>query len=133
VRANVVPNRQVENVLPLVTQHIMPASTVFTDEAGVYKRLPKQGYAHHRINHGARVYVKGNVHTQTIEGFWSLLKNGIRGTHHAVGAGYLQSYVNEYVFRYNHRRDAQPMFRAIQGRVVKVRQGRYGKYAPVGE
>ncbi len=111
----------------------MPESTVFTDEAKGYTNLPKHGYAHHRVNHTAKVYVVGNVHTNTIEGFWSLLKNGIRGAHHAVGAAYLQSYVNEYAFRYNHRDDSQPMFAAITGRVNKTRHGRYGEYAPVGE
>lgn len=57
----------------------------------------------------------------------------IRGAHHAVGAAYLQSYVNEYTFRYNHRDDEQPMMAATKGRVNKTRHGRYGQYAPVGE
>ena len=80
-------------------------STLFTDEAKGYTNLAKHGYQHHRVNHSAKVYVRGNVHTNTIEGFWSLLKNGIRGAHHAVGASYLQSDINEYAFRYNHRDD----------------------------
>ncbi len=88
---------------------------------------------HHRINHSAKVYVEGAVHTQTIDGFWSLLKNGIRGVHHSVGAGYLQSYVNEYTFRYNHRKDAAPMFGIVRGQVKKVRYGRYGHYSPIGD
>ena len=57
------------------------------------------------MNHSAKVYVDGDVHTNTIEGFWALLKTGILGTHHGVGADQLQSYVNEYAFRYNHRDD----------------------------
>jgi transposase-like protein len=129
----VIPDRRLGTVVPLVVAKVMPSATVFTDDAPVYDRLNQRGYAHHRINHSAKVYVKGNVHTQTIEAFWSLLKNGIRGAHHAVGAAYLQSYVNEYAFRYHHRDDAQPMFGAITGRVSKTRHGRYGAYAPVGE
>ena len=131
VRAKVVPNRASENVLPLVAEHVMPTSTVSTDEAHVYKRLPKQGYQHRRINHGARVYVRGEVHTNTIEGFWALLKTGIIGTHHAVGGKYLQSYVNEYAFRYNHRNDGRPMFHAIAERITRTRYGRFGVYAPI--
>ena len=73
------------------------------------------------------------MHTNTIEGFWSLLKNGIRGAHRAVGADYLQDYVNEYTFRYNHRGDDQPMFRTIANQVREVRAGRYGQYARIGE
>ena len=112
---------------------VMPDATVFTDDAPAYNSLKKRGYAHHRINHSAKIYVHGNVHTQTIEGFWSLLKDGIRGAHHAVGAHYLQSYVNEYAFRYNHREDDRPMFGAITDRVKATRHGRYGAYTPVGE
>ena len=99
VRAQALPNRKAASVLPLVATHIMPAAAVFTDDAPVYNRLKKQGYTHHRINHTAKVYVRGNVHTNTIEGFWSLLKNGIMGVHHSVGAQHLQTYVNEYAFR----------------------------------
>jgi hypothetical protein len=65
--------------------------------------LGKRGYPHQRINHAARVYVDGDVHTQTIEGFWSLVKNGIGGVYHSVSAKWLQSYLDEYAWRYNHR------------------------------
>jgi transposase-like protein len=132
VKAKVVENVRKGTLLPLVSEHVMPDATVFTDEHQAYNGLGKRGYTHHRVNHTAKVYVVGNVHTNTIEGFWSLLKNGIRGTHHAVGAGYLQDYVNEYVFRYNHRDDAAHMFRVIEGRVRKVRAGKHGEYAPIG-
>jgi transposase-like protein len=79
-------------------------SIVNTDEATHYAPLAKDGkFNHATINHNARVYVSGDVHTQTIEGFWSLVKRGISGTHHAVSAKYLQGYLNEYVWRYNTR------------------------------
>lgn len=68
----------------------------------------------------------------TIEGFWSLLKNSIRGTYRAIGPDYLQSYVNEYTFRYDHREDETPMFSTIAGRIRAVRGGQHGEYAPVG-
>ena len=133
IRTQVVPNVRKTALIPLVVAHVMPESTVFTDEAKGYTNLPKHGYTHHRVNHSAKVYVSGNVHTNTIEGFWSLLKNGIRGAHHAVGANYLQSYVNEYAFRYNHRDDKAPMFVTLKDRTTAVRHGRYGEYAPIGE
>jgi transposase-like protein len=60
-------------------------------------------YTHRRVNHSAGVYVEGDAHTQTIEGFSSLLKSGLRGTYHSVSAKWLQSYLNEYAWRYNHR------------------------------
>lgn len=133
VTAKVVSNVRRATLEPLVMEHVMPPTTVFTDEHAAYDKLGNRGYQHHRVNHSARIYVSGRVHTNTIEGFWSLLKNGIRGAHHAVGADYLQSYVNEYVFRYNHRDDAAPMFETLASRVTKTRHGRYGEYAPVGE
>ena len=55
----------------------------------------------------------GNAHTNTIENFWSLLKGGISGVYHAVSEKYLQAYLNEYVFRYNHRKDDNPMFLSV--------------------
>jgi ISXO2-like transposase domain len=64
--------------------------------------------------------VDGDVHTQTIEGFFGLLKNGIRGVYHAVSEKYLQSYLDEYCFRYNARESSTPLFFLILGRVRKA-------------
>lgn len=82
-----------------------------------YNTLQKSGYVHHRINHSAKVYVVGDIHTNTIEGFWSLVKRGISGVYHSVSAKYLQNYLDEYSFRYAHRRDVTPMFQTILGQV----------------
>lgn len=71
---------------------------------------------HRRVHHAARVYVDGDAHTNSIEGFWSLTKRGIGGVYHAVSAEYLQSYLNEYAFRYNRRDEAEPIFQAILDR-----------------
>lgn len=133
VKAKVVTNVRKGTLLPLVTAHVMPSATVFTDEHLAYSNLTKLGYAHRRVNHSAKVYVTGDVHTNTIEGFWALLKTGIVGTHHSVGAKYLQSYVNEYAFRYNHRKDTTPMFQILARRLAKVRHGNYGEYAPISQ
>ena len=133
LQAFVTADTKARTIKRLVAAHVLPVSMVFTDEARRYGFLRHSGYSHRRVHHRARVYVDGNVHTNTIDGFWSLLKNGIRGAHRAVGAGYLQDYVNEYVFRYNHRRDVQPMFRSIAERVGVVRAGKLGGYAPVGK
>jgi hypothetical protein len=58
---------------------------------------------HLRIAHNQNIYVNGSVHTNTIEGFFSLVKNGIRGVYHSVSAKWLQGYLNEYAWRYNQR------------------------------
>lgn len=121
------------SVMPIVESRVLPKSMIYTDEWRAYDGLTKKGYEHKRIAHAEKVYVVGNVHTNTIEGFWSLLKNGIRGVYHSVSAKHLQSYVNEYAFRYNHRSDSTAMFSLIQAQAKKVRRGRYGAYAPVGQ
>ena len=68
-----------------VTQFVLPAASVFTDEWVGYNKPGQQFNSHHRVNHSQSIYVNGNVHTNTIEGFWSLLKRGISGNYHAVG------------------------------------------------
>lgn len=103
VVAMTVPNVQRATVMPHVIKRVLPASTVYTDEYAIYKTLPREGYEHDTVEHGAGVYVSGDVHTNTIEGFWSLVKRGISGTHHMVSAKHLQGYLNEYVWRYNNR------------------------------
>lgn len=91
---------------------------VYTDEMPSYNGLPALGYQHKRIYHAAKVYVIGDIHTNTIEGFWSLVKRGIDGVHHAISAKYLQDYINSYSFRWNHRDDETPMFTQIISRIV---------------
>ena len=81
----------------------MPASVVFTDEARFYEGLGTMGFDHGRVHHAANIYVSGNAHTNTIEGFWSLTKNGIRGVSHNVSAKYLPLYLNEFSWRFNNR------------------------------
>jgi transposase-like protein len=88
---------------------------VATDESGLYVRLAKRGYKHEAVRHSAGEYVRGVVHTQTIDGFWSLLKRGILGTFHNVSAKYLPLYVAEFEFRYNNRNNPD-IFGAAVGR-----------------
>ena len=71
------------------------------------------------MHHASGVYVDGDVLTNTLEGSWSLVKRSIGGAHHAVSAKYLQSYLNEYTFRWNHREDTNPMFQTMLGWVRK--------------
>jgi len=117
VKAMVVPDRKQDTLRPLVKKYVLPESTVFTDDFASYDGLDIRGFTHKRINHSAGVYVMGDVHTQTIEGFWSLIKNGIRGVYHQVGAKYLQSYLDEYSFRYNRRHSGNLIFTSILERV----------------
>src|SRR5579859_5115914 len=109
-----------ESLIPFVKQRVLPESMIFTDELPTYTVLPIHGYQHHRVHHRAHVYVDGEVHTNTIDGFWSLVKNGIRGVYHSVSDKYLQHYLDEYAFRYNRRDVEHPMFSLFLGRIQKA-------------
>jgi transposase len=107
-----------------VHEYVLPKSTVFTDEFPIYDRLGARVKEHKRINHTAKVYVMGDIHTNTIEGFWSLVKRGIGGVYHSVSQKYLQTYLDEYSFRYNRRDCGNLIFhdvlaKAAQPLVVK--------------
>ena len=111
VTVTVVPDAKRKTVMPLLENAVEKGTRVHTDELMIYDNLPEKGYKHECIMHGLKVYVDGDVHTNTIEGFWALVKTGIVGVFHGVSAKHLQGYLNEYAFRYNHRKDATPMFR----------------------
>lgn len=107
-------NASSKNLHKIAQEKILPESTVFTDEWLGYSGLSDAaGVTHKRINHSEKIYVMGDVHTQTIDGFWSLVKNGIRGVYHQVGKKYLQTYLNEYGFRYNRRDQGNLIFNEI--------------------
>jgi transposase len=97
----------------LIRKHVMPSTTIYTDEGREFAGLRKRGYQHRRIYHDAKVYVSGDIHTNTIEGFWSLVKRGIGGVYHAVSAKHLQGYLNEYAWRYNQRQSKRAQFETL--------------------
>ena len=119
VVARVISDTKSKTLLENVKQYVLPKSMVYTDELKSYHGIGHMtnGYEHRRINHSQGIYVQGDVHTNTIEGFWSLVKRGIGGTHHMVSQKFLQEYLNEYAFRYNRRDTPLPMFRLILGKV----------------
>jgi len=117
VVARVAPDATKKTLHGLAKEYILPSSTVFTDDFVSYDGLQAHGYAHKRIRHSAKIYVSGDIHTQAIEGFWSLVKRGIGGVYHNVSAKYLQTYLDEYCFRYNRRDMGNLLFKAILSQV----------------
>ena len=89
-------------------------SLLCTDKWVGYKHLDRE-FPHETVDHAAGQYVVGAVHTQTIEGFWSIFKRGVVGTFHKVSAKYLPLYVAEFQFRYNNRENADIFGTAISG------------------
>lgn len=97
LRAFVVPDTKMETLVPLIVENVEFGSKLMTDEW--YSQL--LNYNHKIVRHGIGQYVDGEIHTNTLEGFWGLLKRQIIGTHHKVSPKHLQKYVDESVYRYN--------------------------------
>ena len=87
----------------VVSESVQPGAMVFTDEWLSYRRLPLLGFGHAMVAHGAREYVRGEVHTNGIENYWSHLKRTYVGTYHYWSPDHLYRYVDEHSFRYNRR------------------------------
>jgi len=119
VVTRVVPDAMKGTLMAVVKEVMPPKSMIYTDEHGSYDglRWMGQSYKHKTVNH-SKTYVDGNAHTGTIDGFWSLVKRGIKGVYYQVGAEYLQSYLNEYSFRYNRRKVMRPMFSLLAERTT---------------
>jgi transposase-like protein len=122
VYAVTTPDTKKATVMEVIKEKVLPKSTVFTDDFCIYDDLDRHRneYRHRRINHSAKVYVMGDVHTNTIEGFWSLVKRGIGGVYHQVSQKYLQSYLDEYSFRYNRRDQGNLIFTSLLRRVSEL-------------
>jgi transposase-like protein len=94
-----------ENIGKALSAHVKPNAKFMTDEASVYTFLNADlGLWHRTVNHSIDEYVRGNVHTNTVEGFFSLLKRGVNGVFHHVSREHLQRYCDEFAFRYENRK-----------------------------
>lgn len=118
VKAEVLPDSRRQTLEGKMREYVLPESLIYTDEWIGYSGLDKIGYRHRRIRHSARIYVEADTHTQTIDGFFGMLKNAIRGVHHGVSEKWLQGYLNEYAWRWNHRDDGRAMFLTLLQRAA---------------
>lgn len=102
LNARTVENVQAETLTSEIIKNVKETANLYTDEWLGYKDISRI-YDHSIVKHNAREYVNGKIYTNTIEGFWSLLKRGIIGIYHSLSKKHLQKYVDEFVFRYNTR------------------------------
>jgi transposase-like protein len=119
VRARVVDNRKKKTVQAHVREHVEAGAAIFTDELKSYDGL-ESDFQHQVINHAVE-YVNGNVHTNGMENFWSLLKRGLHGTYISTEPFHLFRYIDEQAFRFNNRKmtDAERFNIAVKGIVGK--------------
>lgn len=115
--AKVTTNTSNVAINKLLKKYVPVNSEVHTDEYKGYSNLKKIGYKHKKCNHSKGKFVVQGSHTNTIEGFWSQLKRSVHGTYHAVSSKYLQTYVNEFAFRFNLRKSEKPIFDCIMERI----------------
>jgi transposase-like protein len=102
VRAKVIPDVKRETLQNEILNALVNRATIYTDGWSGYDELAAKNFVHKTVNH-IDEYVRGKVHTQGIENFWSLLKRGLKGTYVAVEPFHLDRYVDEQMFRYNNR------------------------------
>ncbi len=110
VRTWHVEHRDKKTIFPLIRANIEKGSTIYSDEHPMYSTLNRIGFNHDFIKHNNYKWANGAVCTNTIEAFWSLLKRGIRGTYIHVSKKWMQSYLDEFSFRYNRRNCSNKVF-----------------------
>jgi transposase len=119
VRLRVIPSRRGPALSREVRANVNPSAIIFTDDWQAYKPLRGEFLDHRIINHSAGVYVEGDVHTNSIEGMFGNLKTGMRGAYKKVSENWLQSYLDEYAFRYNERNRTRAMFSSLLDRAAE--------------
>lgn len=129
VRSFHVPDVTAQTLRAKLQAHVEKKTDVYTDEAAQYRGLSNIFNSHGVVAHSRREYVRGGAHTNTVEGFFSILKRGIFGTYHHCGSQHLQRYVSEFDFRYNHRvrlgfndkQRAEIILKSIEGKRLTYR------------
>ncbi len=101
--SNHIANVSGKTLRPVVMKQVSRKSTLMTDTAGGYMEMGKEFARHEMVNHGADEYVRGDAHSNTVEGYFSVLKRGIIGTYHHVSEAHLKRYLAEFDFRYSER------------------------------
>ncbi len=103
VRSFHVPNVRAETIRAVIAQHVSTDANFRTDESRIYTEIGWNFASHETVKHSADEYVRGDAHTNTIEGFFSILKRGVYGVYQHVSAAHLQRYLAEFDFRYSNR------------------------------
>jgi nitric oxide synthase oxygenase domain/subunit len=104
------------NLKRSIQEHVSTDAKLMTDELAAYKKIGKNFADHQTVNHSKKEYARGEASTNTVEGYFSLLKRGLTGTYHHVSPHHLHRYLDEFNFRYNARKedDATRAFLAVK-------------------
>ena len=119
VKTHHVPVMNRHNIMDKMSDTIsIDASAVYTDESVLYKRMPANVQKHEIVNHSAKEWVRGDVHTGTIDGYWGLLKRGVIGSFHQISVKHLHRYLSEFQFRWNNRKHQEIFMLVIAALVI---------------
>jgi transposase-like protein len=119
-----IQDRGARNIAPNIKKFVKTGSRVHTDDWTGYRVLTERhGYEVETVNHSAKEYIRGDVHTNTIESFWANFKRGINGTYVWVSKKHLQTYLHEFEYRHNLRQQPGLMFELLLQAFPKVRVG----------
>jgi len=113
VITRILPDRKQAATHAAVVETVHPDSRLSTDTAHAFARLEGAGYEHVRVNHTKGEYVRGDVHTNSIEGFWSLFQRSVKGTHVWISRKHLAAYLGEFEFRWNLRKAPHRMMHRL--------------------
>lgn len=114
-----IPNTGKWTILKQVKDNIKTDAIIYTDQLSAYQQLSKYGYKHSSVNHKETYVIKGtDIHTNSIEGFWSIFKRGVTGVYTHISPKYLQHYADEYGFRYGNRKMEDGMFYEMLRQIV---------------
>jgi transposase-like protein len=127
VRSFQVPNVTAKTLKPILQKQIAKEAHLMTDEMSSYTAVGREFANHSVVRHSAKEYARGEAHTNTVEGYFSILKRGLIGTYHHVGEQHLIRYVREFDFRYNNRKVAdvertEEALRGIAGKRLTYRR-----------
>jgi transposase-like protein len=117
--------------LALALQQVARNSHLMTDESRLYQRVGKEFAQHSTVNHGRKEYARGNVTTNTVEGYFAILKRGLIGTYHHVDSRHLQRYLTEFNFRYNNRQSLGVSDQERSDLALKQIAGKRLTYRPI--
>ncbi len=126
VKTTVIPNTKKKTIQPIVCDTVEAGATISTDALLSYRGLSPD-YVHDAVDHAANEYVRGNVHTNGMENYWSLLKRCIKGTYVSVEPFHLFRYLDEEAFRFNERKHANGAVKTDGGRFIDVTGSIAGK------
>jgi transposase-like protein len=128
VRSFHVGGTSADDLVPIIKANVAKEAAIMTDEAGQYRNLGDDFASHESVNHGAGEYGRGKVHTNTLEGFFSVFKRGMKGIYQHCGEKHLHRYLAEFDFRYSNRTKLGVNDAARAAKIVEGAKGKRLQY-----